>query len=128
MAGKHDVYVFYDSQNKTFKVRPAVASVEHDHGVKVRNLTDYPIMVRFADDVLTQYKLPPAVSQVLPTLPPALQQWLESMPRRIEKNSGDKFHFKSNVSGLLEYNVDVETPHGTEHAVGESSPKIIVDP
>jgi hypothetical protein len=120
MPGKYDVYVFKDGD--TFYVRPAVAMVMRDAGVvKIRNLTDYTVEVGLF------------AGPHVPILPGA--------NRDIE--------IPGSANGVYDYSVDVLVgpgphgpgPHGPgPHdgpdggltnrvaAVGNSFPKIIVDP
>jgi hypothetical protein len=101
MPGKHDVYVYkFDG---SYWVQPPVVSVSREsEGLKVRNLTNDNVVLRFPDDVLSKG---PEVS--------------------IEPKGGDTFPIGQNANGLYEYEVLVR-PYNVL-ARGASSPKIIID-
>lgn len=119
MAGKHDVYIL--EVDGEYRARPAVAAVEHGNGITFRNLTPYKVVVHFPSGLLKKTPYPPV-------LPPAIAQLLQTI-RELPPNSKNKnFRFAANVDGAFTYQAEVETPSGLVPVVGESGPKIIVDP
>jgi hypothetical protein len=121
MPGRYDVYVFRDGE--TYYVRPAVAMVLQSAGqVKVRNLTDHAVEIN----------LPAPIGLYNPHV---------TIPPHETANIG----FPATADGIYDYCVDVlvgPNPQvgtgshvgpgsGTINktpAVGNSFPKIIVDP
>jgi hypothetical protein len=128
MHGDYDVYVL--DVDGEYRVRPAVMAVKHHNGVKIRNLTDFPITVRFESGLLQPIVVPrvpgPDFSQGFLQ---ELAQFVLSPTRVIEAHSNGHFYFAPGRSGrAFSYEVEVQTEAGPVVAKGESGPKIIVDP
>jgi len=105
MKGKNDVYVFGDGSG--FKVRPAVASAARKKLFWVRNCTNCAIDLIFPQGLLAA----------------AAASWT------IKKKKNRSFKFSTSADGVYEYEVHVTPAPGyTVSAVGESGPRIIVDP
>lgn len=117
MSGKHDVYVL--EADGAFRVRPAVVIVDGGPNakLKIRNLTGYDIECDFPNGILA-----------------AGQSQQPTAKKRIKPNSGvngpDKLTLllDGNADGDCEYQIYVLKNGGRWEAVGESRPKIIVDP
>ena len=124
MPGQHDVYIIPDDHDG-YIARPAVAAVVHGHGIKFRNLTGFTVTLQ----------LPPIVQRRV-TLPAKLVKSaaakgvnLQSLPQDIPPGKTAHFHFKARASGLFLYTGYVQvSPTQRKEIVGESQPKIIVDP
>ena len=105
MPGKYDVYVIAD--DTCFKVRPAVAATNAGGWFKVRNCTNFKVAVGFPSGVTA-----PGGSS--PTIAP---------------NGTAKYRIAAAASGVYSYTVHVSPAPGfVIPAVGESGPRIIVDP
>lgn len=104
MAGIHDVYVF--AEGNEFLVRPAVVAVSRSgKKLKVRNLTDYPITLTFREGVI------------------------EGNSCAVGAQKSADAEIGALADGIHEYTVDVALRDGTcKKAIGNSWPKIIVDP
>jgi hypothetical protein len=105
MPGMHDVYVFED--DGTFYVRPAVAIVTNGPNakLKIRNLTGHKVRV---------------------SLPTNLRTVRSSTLR---PGRAAKPRVKTGASGIFNYIVEVSLKPGVwVPAMGDSRPKIIVDP
>jgi hypothetical protein len=102
MPGRHDVYVFED--DGVYYVRPGVAMVVRDAGVKVRNLTDHHLDLRLNGG--------------------------HGLVWHVEPHSGATFAIPDVLNGIYDYRVDVILVADTVKvpALGNSFPKIIVDP
>jgi hypothetical protein len=117
VPGKHDVYVL--EVDGEFRVRPAVAIVEggNNRQLKIRNLTGYEIELDLPNGLLAQG-----------------QAQQPTAKKKSRPNSGpggpDKLTLSldGNADGDYAYHVYVLKNGGRWEAVGESGPKIIVDP
>ena len=103
--GKHDIYVFSDDNG--YKVRPAVAMAARANKISVRNCTDKRVFVDF---------------QGAPVVP-------ESGTPLIGADSSKKFKLLEGANCVYPFQVLVTVAPGfTVAAVGQSGPKLIVDP
>lgn len=127
MAGKHDVYIL--EVDGEYRARPAVAAVEHGNGITFRNLTPYPVKLSFPAGLLKKFPLSAVQMQALPRGMSAFVAQLLQNTRILDPNSQNKnFKFAHNANGAFSYQADVQEPTGPVPVVGESGPKIIVDP
>jgi hypothetical protein len=126
MPGAYDVYILESEAG--YRVRPAVAPVEHVNGIKVRNLTGYPVTLRFPSGVLEPINLPAGAFAKVPESLHGQLVHISRSVRTVAANGHDRFPFHEGASGVYSYLVDVETPGGPVPAEGESAPRVIVDP
>ena len=127
-GGKHDVYIL--EVDGEYRARPAVVPVEHGNGITFRNLTDYPVTLRFPTDLVRKLPFP---GKALGSLQPVWRQrllaaWNRPYETVSPNSSSATFKFVAGANGAFSYEADVEEPGGPVPVIGESGPKIIVDP
>ena len=116
MSGKHDVYVL--EVDGELRVRPAVAIVDGGAGVKlrIRNLTQYPAFLGFPSGPLAPGQPQTQLVEPKNTIGPGGK--LDRVQLPIDPSS----------DGDYNYHVFVIKDGTVVSALGDSGPKIIVDP
>lgn len=102
MPANHDVFIVPDVNG--FKVRPAVAVSTPNSPFKMRNLTDSAVAVHFPTGLMT------------------------TAGGDIGPKASATFTVSSSANGVYDYTVEVDVRGVRLQALGESGPRIIIDP
>jgi len=119
MPGSHDVYVI--EIDNEYRIRPAVTAVRAGRRLKIRNCLDKDIVCVFSPDAVRRTGAVQVVTN--------RRNEVVAVATDIAAHNGAGMSLKKTADGVYPYRVlVVKSPKRWVEAVGESGPRMIVDP